>query len=577
MSGPTIVGKFGPTARGVLAAAAVTTLIAVLAVTVLRPDPSPGRSAAPAPVPVEEATLRMIPRSGATGAATCTDPVARQEWRVTWKAIAANASTATATPALTPSTRPATRPALTSPPVEPTREGTTASPGPGTPTNPSSKTLSATSAATERAVAPTALPSVADPTVTMPTVTTPTTTATATGAGPTGAGPTGTGPTGTGPTGTGPTAAPTGPASTGVTAPPAAVSELDARLAEQASAIILIPTGFAVRPLDPKAPASTPAPTPTGTSVPTLLATPTASSPPPGPALPGGWQSRDLDRWLLRWTPSPAETRIAVRNEEWVRSGPLDTLAALPMTVRQDPRFVTPDGACSVYLAPFRSGTAGHNNTVAVVGDSLVAQLYDSGDGTPASTGPLLDRLVAAGDRGEISGQGGRRWGVKPDGLTPLEQADSVLIDEMRGLREARSMVVALGTNDAGWVAHAPDQEQYELRLAWAMTHLAAVVDELHDHGHCTVLVTMASRNKSYGAGGDPALFEPAARAMNDYLRQRANADPHDRLKLWDWGPHADPHGHSDPDPWFGSDTIHLKASGLPHYADELAAAAAQC
>jgi lysophospholipase L1-like esterase len=143
-------------------------------------------------------------------------------------------------------------------------------------------------------------------------------------------------------------------------------------------------------------------------------------------------------------------------------------------------------------------------------------------------------------------------------------------------LREARSVVIALGTNDAGWVALAPNQEQYELRLAWVLMHLAPILDELRDHGHCTVLTTMATRNKIY-IRTLPGRFDAAATRINEYLRERADADPNDRLRLWDWGAHADGHGTTDPQPWFGSDTIHLNHAGHGPYADELTSAAALC
>jgi lysophospholipase L1-like esterase len=376
----------------------------------------------------------------------------------------------------------------------------------------------------------------------------------------------------------------TGPATATGIPSPSATANVEAELTERAAAVTLIPTGFAVRPL----PGATSTPdlstaTPT-TATPTTAAPTSAASPPTSPAATAstsstptdGWQSRDADNWLLRWSPSLAEIVAAAKDEQWERVGPLPTLAAMAMTVRQDPRFVTPDGACSVYLAPFVSGMAGDRNAVAVIGDSLVAQLYASEDGTATGTGILLNRLTTAGDRAEIAGQGGRRWTIKPNLEPGLEAADASMLDEIRGLREARSVVVALGTNDAGWVALAPNQEQYELRLAWVLMHLASILDELRDHGHCTVLATMATRNKSY-LGSLPGRFDAAATRINDYLRQRADADPNDRLRLWDWAVHADGHGTLDPDPWFGSDTIHLKQAGLAPYADELTSAAALC
>jgi lysophospholipase L1-like esterase len=297
-----------------------------------------------------------------------------------------------------------------------------------------------------------------------------------------------------------------------------------------------------------------------------------------GSAQADGWESKDYDTWLLRWSPTVAETATASKKEDWKRLGSLSTLAAIPMTVRQDPRYVTPDGACSVYLAPFVSGTAGERNSVAVIGDSLVAQLYASEDGTATGTGFMLNRLVAAGDRAEIAGQGGRRWTIRPSEESTLIAADASMLDEIRGLREARSVVIALGTNDAGWVALASNREQYELRLAWVLLHLAPILDELRDHGHCTVLTTMATRNKNY-VNTQPGVFDGVATRINSYLRERTEAasDPKDRLRLWDWAGEADRHGTTDPDPWFGPDTIHLTPEGRAAYADELAAAADQC
>lgn len=417
-----------PGARGglpaVLLAASMVAVLGVVLVT--RPDPGPART-----VSAPSAAEQLIPDPGRTGAATCTDPADRREWRVTWRAT-------------------------TSPTPEPT------------------------------------------------------------GSAP----------------------------------------------ADRAGSVTLVPTGFAVRPLAGAA----------GSAGPAGVAGPT---PTPGPALAGGWQSQDDGRWLLRWSPTLAEVATAVPNEEWVRMGPLATLAAVPMTVHQDPRFVTPDGACSVYLAPFISGTAG-TDTVAVVGDSLLGQLSASEDGTATGAGWLLRRLTAAGDRVEIAGQGGRRWTITPDVAPGLEQAEASMQDELRGLRDARAVVVALGTNDAGWVARAPDQEQYALRLAWTLLHLGPMLDELRDHGHCTVLLTMAQRNKSY-VDTAPGRFDAVATRINDYLRRRANADPDDGLKLADWAALADSHGTGDPQPWFGPDTIHLNLAGQAPYADALTRAAALC
>jgi lysophospholipase L1-like esterase len=520
--GPTGVGLSRSIAvRGAIAGFVVIALIAAVGA-VLRGDPE--SATVSAGVLAREATLRMVPPAGRTGAATCTDPIARQEWRVTWRTIQAVAPSPTGDPP---------RPDIASDSIAhaagaavPLGQATTnGSPLPGTALTPG-------------------------------------------------------------------TSAPAPPAASSATPTPgpSATADLAAELTERASAVTLVPTGFAVRPLPATAP--TPGQTSAARNAAALrrvaakhsarnaalpgsaVGSTTAAS--PGPTLPGGWQSRDADRWLLRWSPTLAETVSAAPNEEWVRMGPLTTLAAIAMTVRQNPRFVTPDGACSVYLAPFVSGTAGTRNTVAVIGDSLVAQLYASEDGTATGAGWLMNRLVRAGDRAEIVGQGGRRWTIKPNSGSDLEAADASMLDEIRGVRSADALIIALGTNDAGWVALSSSQSEYELRMAWVLLRLAPILDELRDHTHCTVLTTMATQNKTY-IRTTPGRFDAAATRINDYLRERADADPNDRLRLWDWAASANQHGTENPQPWFGADTIHLNQSGRAAYADSLAAAARLC
>jgi lysophospholipase L1-like esterase len=492
-----------PAVRGALAALLVVVLVSAVAVVTLtgRHGTLAGRNVS-RQLAAEQATLRMVPAVGSEGAATCTDPLGRQEWRVTWRAISAPAATAIPTASLSKAEMAA-----------------------------GAVIAHAAGAAEPRAAGtPDAVPTPTVPATSAPKAGTPT-------AG----------------TPAGPTAS--------------ATADLGAELADRAGTVALIPTGFAVRPL--------PAPAlKNPTAVPTAATGAGAAT--TGPTPPSGWQSRDAEQWVVRWSPTVAETLASGQDEKWSRTGPLATLAAIPLTVRQDPRFVTPDGACSVYLAPFVAGTAGTRNAVAVIGDSLVAQLYASEDGTATGAGWLMNRLTAAGDRVEIAGQGGRRWTIRPNRDSGLAEADASMLDEIRGLREARSVVIALGTNDAGWVALASSQEEYELRLAWVLMHLAPILDELRDKGHCTVVTTMAQENKRY-IDSAPGRFDAAAGRINEYLRQRAAADPNDRLRLWDWAASADNHGTDDPQPWFGSDTIHLNQAGHGRYADELASAAALC
>jgi lysophospholipase L1-like esterase len=321
----------------------------------------------------------------------------------------------------------------------------------------------------------------------------------------------------------------------------------------QAEATAIAPTGFAVRPLTPGTQGAQDAQARSAT----------------------GWIDDAQDRWQLNWSPTLAEVAKAPKDETWSRIGGFATLAADKVYVGQSPRYVAPDGSCTVFLTPFVSGRAGRP-TIAVVGDSLTAQLYAPDDNSFTGPGALAERLESGGDRVEINGQAGRRWTPDPDQAAGLEQADYSMDDEIRGLRAAGTMVIALGTNDAGWVAISPNQETYELRLSWVLLHLTPLIDELRADGRCTVLVTMADRDKRY-LDSDPAKFQEAAGRINALFEQRADADSHDGLKVYDWAAQADPHGYGTKDAWFGYDYIHLTAAGIQAYANDLTQAAGMC
>jgi lysophospholipase L1-like esterase len=350
---------------------------------------------------------------------------------------------------------------------------------------------------------------------------------------------------------------------TGDTSAPTAAS-----MRQQANAVRIVPTAFDSRTL--------PGHVATGSG-----ANSAPSGMPRGGAAattaPGsnGWVSRDDESWNLRWTPTDSEALSRQSADAYQKQGTLHDLAMVEVTAGESPRFVTPDGSCTVFVTPFMSGQP-DGQTVAVLGDSLVAQLYASLDGAGSSEGALRQQLEADGFRPEINGQAGRRWTALPGTAPGIAQANADMVDEIRGLREAQSVVVALGVNDAGWVALSPDQQTYELRIAWVLLHLAPVIDELRDRGHCTVLVTMSDGDQSY-LGSAEGLYQRAASRINAYLMQRASEDPDDRLKLWDWGSQTGGHHTTDPSPWFGRDTIHLNTEGQIAYAHELAKASELC
>ncbi|GAB6897429.1 hypothetical protein JCM9957A_05190 [Kineosporia succinea] len=319
----------------------------------------------------------------------------------------------------------------------------------------------------------------------------------------------------------------------------------------------------------------------------------------------GAWTDRGGDRWQLRWNQAPAEA--AGTDFAWDHSltAPMSGLSGVAVSAAMSPRYVTPDGACTVYAAAFGPGAVG-KGSVAVVGDSLTAQLIvpavgqDGGvadenvppvtsslyptaaavGSTPSAVpttsvpelGPLAASLTALGMRPQVDGQGGRRWVTDPDATEPIDQANWTMLDELRGLREAGSVVVALGTNDASWASQARTDAQFEERLSWTLSNLQSMLDEMAVSGHCTVVMSMASQGKK-GTGtqrGD--RFELAAARINAVLR--ANADSQGRLAFYDWGAQGDQHAFGTADAWFGKDTIHLSPAGVPAYVTAMTEAA---
>lgn len=350
-------------------------------------------------------------------------------------------------------------------------------------------------------------------------------------------------------------------------APPAG----DSPVGPRAAATTIVPTGFASRPL------AGPGQEAAGTSTATATGTAPATPAPGGSAGPASlrWQPKDTDLWLLRWSPTLAETMRARPDETFERVGALATLQTIPVDVGQSPRFVTPDGACTVFLVPFMAGSV-QQHTVAVLGDSLVAQLYASLDGSVTEPGVLEHDLEGLGLRPEINGQSGRRFTREPGRPLNPETADVTMMDEIRGLSGADARVVALGTNDAGFATLSTDPTGYETRLAYVLFQLSAMLDEMQAQGTCTALVTMSTRNKRY-LNSAPGRFDDASRRINALLAQRARTSPGHVLRLYDWAAAADQHIYGTADAWFGNDTIHLTTTGRRAYADALTRAAALC
>jgi len=284
------------------------------------------------------------------------------------------------------------------------------------------------------------------------------------------------------------------------------------------------------------------------------------------------WTGQASQTWELRWSAGILTSpEFGSMIAEKTARGPLALLAAQRIPVRFSPRYVSPDGACTVFATPYGIGSADARQ-VAIVGDSLVVQLGP----VPGPDGPTLLAADLPGDRVEINAQGGRRWTRAPDTPAGLDGANLVMTDEIRGLRGATSEVVALGANDIGWVSQAPDRNQFELRKAWVLLHLSPLLDEIEASGQCTVVLTAEDRNVTY-LQGNKDWYAEAAAEVNGLLRQRAADDPDDDLRLWDWAAISANHHPGDPDSWFGKDTVHLNPEGRQHYAEELAKGASLC
>lgn len=289
------------------------------------------------------------------------------------------------------------------------------------------------------------------------------------------------------------------------------------------------------------------------------------------------WSDQAGATWVLRWDLSASQLAATGASRINHRRGTLALLAQHPVPVGLSPRFVSPDGACTVYLAAFGNGVVGWPQ-VAVIGDSLVAQLRDARSSARHRQG-LLQTGLNAGVRPrrvEVVGQSGRRWTPVPDGTGGQLQADHMLLDEIRGLRGVRAQVLALGTNDAGWVALAHSEAEFDARLDWVLQHLAPLLDEVALTRQCTVLLTAADAPASY-LGSRPESFARAMRQINAYLRQRADRSSADGLRLWDWARQAAGHHTGSSRSWFGTDTIHLNQDGRVAYAASLAQAAGTC
>lgn len=285
----------------------------------------------------------------------------------------------------------------------------------------------------------------------------------------------------------------------------------------------------------------------------------------------GGWVSAATSAWELRWDSQPDQLGAPFNTV----TGDLAQLNQRPVSTLWSPRLVAPDGSCTVYLYPFH-GTSGPR--VAVVGDSLLQQLNDPSYNRTWPQGFVQGNLAGQGRSTEVEGQGGRRWTPVPT-ATGLARADGYLLDELRGLRThgLSGIVVALGANDAGWVAqNGLSAADRQARLDHVLGAIDVILGELDGYDVCVVVVTGPDHPANYW-GSDPAQYALAEQAINNRLRFWAGVDPADWLRLEDWAAVSDDHHVGDPDPWYGDDNLHLNDVGLLHYTAALTRAGTAC
>lgn len=284
------------------------------------------------------------------------------------------------------------------------------------------------------------------------------------------------------------------------------------------------------------------------------------------------------ETWELRWDHVPTVYPPAGVDPPSFGSvrGPLaPTGVERPMPDYLSPRFVTPDGICTVYLTPF-TNLDGDDTApkIAVLGDDLVHQLNDSDTNQTAFQGHVEARLTELNIRSEVEGHVGARLSP-PAGTSGQAMADGYLADEYHGLLEhdIDGAVLALGMNDALYIAGGADQTERNARRDEVYASAVQVVSDLASRSGCVALVT---------APQNPTSVDPdyawAATQVNQFARYVVGiGTTTDSGELVDFGADAANHKSTDAEPWFAADGLHLAGAGLAAYTDALARAAQRC
>jgi len=291
----------------------------------------------------------------------------------------------------------------------------------------------------------------------------------------------------------------------------------------------------------------------------------------------GAWTSANSSTWAMRWDNTPNVWAGAWVNPFVEVLGTASQLASTEAAVYLSPRWVSPDGGCDAYAFPFANGSSTWPK-IAVVGDSLTQQLNDPTYNATYLQGFVQGNLNANGRRAEVEGQGGRRWTADLN-QSGLGRANSTLLDEIRGLRAAapRGIVVALGANDAGWVASGTTDAIRQSRLSGVLSQLTTIVNELGTYGICVVSVTGPESLANYYGVSSPWYYAWAAQQINNWLRYVAAVNPNDWFRLRDFAAESANHHTVHPDNWFLGDNLHLNDAGKLHYTSSLVSAGLMC
>jgi lysophospholipase L1-like esterase len=286
------------------------------------------------------------------------------------------------------------------------------------------------------------------------------------------------------------------------------------------------------------------------------------------------WIDESSSTWQLRWELAPPEL-VGLVGAYHVLDGNLATLTTQPVATYLSPNVVVPDGSCVVYLYAFFQEGSGPK--VAVLGDSLVESLRDKDFNQTFPQGFVQGALALFGRRTEVEGQGGKRWSPE-EGLTGRPKAESYMLDELRGLRTTsgglRTIVIALGANDASWVAVASGSTEQQRRLDYVLNKMTEMLNEIATYGVCTVVVTPVDTLVSRG---DPWIYAWASQAIGNYLRWVAGGSSTDWLRVEDWAAESRDHHTWNSEVWFISDNLHLNDLGRQKYTATLARAGSSC